>query len=98
MKGSTKHLPPVLMNWNEVVDIKTAMQHSDKSEATIRRLCKTYRIARQTFPNAPLEISLPALEMALGADTEALDLLRQGHRSHERVQSYLRHLGLPTER
>lgn len=86
---------PVLMTWDEVIDVRTAVIHSGKSDATIRRLCKQHGLSRQTTPHAPLEISLVALEMALHGDFEAIQLLREGHRSDERVTRYYHHLGLP---
>jgi hypothetical protein len=84
---------PVLMVWDEVIDMSTAVRSTGKSSSTIRRLCRRHGLARQTYSNAPLEISIVGLEMALHGDTEALELLRQGRRTDERVLRYLRHMG-----
>lgn len=86
---------PILMHRDEVIPLKRAMKHSGKSEPTIRRWCRAYGIARQASRNAPLEISILALEMVLHADFEALEVLRAGDRASPLVRRYVEHLGLP---
>lgn len=85
----------VLMHRDEVIPLKRAMDHSGKSEPTIRRWCRAYGIARQSGRSAPLEISILGLEMVLHADFEALEALRAGDRASPLVRRYVDHLGLP---
>jgi hypothetical protein len=86
---------PVLMRPEHIIDVQRAVFDTKKSESTIRRLCRRYALARQTFPGAPLEISRVGLEMALHGDTEAIELLRDGYTEDPAVARYIRHLGLP---
>jgi hypothetical protein len=83
------------MEPDDVICLKRAAQRARRSPDTIRRWCKKYSIARQSGPQAPLEISALALEMILHGDFAALDLLRRGDRAHPSVQRYVAHLGLP---
>lgn len=87
-------LPPILMRRSEVISMKEAVYRTGKSEKTIRTWCRDLRIARQSSHNAPIEISAPALEMAMHGDTEALELLREGRRDHPRVKRVFEFLGL----
>lgn len=88
-------LRPVLMKRDDVINLERAAFQAKRSTDTIRRWCRKHAIARQSCPNAPLEISAIGLEMVLHNDLEALELLRQGQRSHPDVQRYIDHLGLP---
>ena len=92
---SARSVPAVLMRPEDITHIDAAAHHARKSTDTIRRWCRRYSISRQSSPGAPLEISAPALEMVMHGDTEALELLRQGHRAHPSVRRYLDFLGLP---
>ena len=87
---------PILMRPDEIINLKEAAHRARRTEKITAKLCKESRICRQAVPNAPLEISAPALEMVLHADAEALQLLRMGRREHPRVKMYFDHLGLPT--
>lgn len=88
-------LAPILMRKDEVINLKTAVHVSGKTDKTVRDLCKEFGIARQTKPGAPLEISAPAFEMVIHGDIVALNLLRDGKRDHPRVRRVFDHLGLP---
>ncbi|MBO0906533.1 hypothetical protein [Jiella sonneratiae] len=85
---------PVLMRPDEIVDVKRAADHARKSDKTIRRWVAEFGIARQATQRAPLEISLPALEMVLHGDLAALEMLRAGQRSAPEVRRYMEFLGL----
>ena len=87
--------PPLLIPQDEIISLKRASADTGKSPDTIRAYNRDFGIARQTRPNAPLEISVVALQMVLHGDPEALELLRMGDRTHPRVLSYRRLLGLP---
>lgn len=87
-------LPAILMHRGEVTSVKDAIYRTGKSERWVRTVCQQYGLARQTVPHAPLEISMPALEMVLHGDFEALERLRKGDRNHETVRRYLVHLSL----
>ncbi len=84
----------LLMKPGETIPIKKAVARTQRNDSTIRRWCSKHGIARQTSPNAPLEISILGLEMVLHADLDALELLRAGDRSHPDVLRYFDHLGL----
>lgn len=88
-------LAPILMRKDEIINLKTAVYDTGRSEKTIRGWCKDFGIGVQPCPGAPLEISAPALEMVKHGDVAALELLRQGNRAHARVRRYFDHLGLP---
>lgn len=87
--------PPLLIPQDEIIPLKRAVTMTGKSPDTIRGYHRKHCIARQTSRNAPLEISIVALQMVLHDDHEALDLLHLGDRSHPRVVMYRRLLGLP---
>ncbi|WP_313522257.1 hypothetical protein [Shinella sp.] len=89
-------LAPILMRRDEIINLKTAMHNTGKTDKTLRDLCKEFGIARQTKPRAPLEISAPALEMVIHGDIAALELLREGKREHPRVRRVFEHLGIAT--
>lgn len=88
-------LAPILMRRDEIINLKTAVHVTGRSEKTIRGWCKEFGIGVQASPGAPLEISAPALEMVRHGDVNALNLLRIGERLHWRVRRYFDHLGLP---
>lgn len=88
-------LAPILMRRDEIINLKTAVHVSGRSEKTLRGWCKEFGIGVQSCPGAPLEISALALEMVKHGDITALELLREGNRAHHRVRRYLEHLGLP---
>lgn len=88
-------LAPILMRRDEVINLKTAVHVTGRSERTIRGWCKEFGIGVQSSLGAPLEISAPALEMVRHGDLSALNLLRSGERLHWRVRRYFDHLGLP---
>ena len=87
-------LAPILMRKDEIINLKTAVHVTGRSEKTIRSWCKEFCIGAQPFPGSPLEISAPALEMVRHGDFAALELLRQGRRDHPRVHRIFLHLGL----
>ena len=93
----TARIPPkpVLMRRDEVLRIEMAVHHAQRSQKTIRKWCRDHGIGRQSGPNAPLEISHVALEMMLQGDHEALELLREGNRTHPSVKRFFDFLGLP---
>ncbi|EUB95589.1 hypothetical protein PMI07_002077 [Rhizobium sp. CF080] len=88
-------LAPILMRKDEIINLKTAVHVTGRSEKTIRNWCKEFGIGVQPCPGAPLEISAPALEMVRHGDVAALELLREGKRNHPRVRRVFEHLGLP---
>lgn len=88
-------LAPILMRKDEVVNLKTAVHATGRSEKTIRGWCRQYGIGVQACAGAPLEISSPALEMVRHGDFAALELLRKGRRDHPRVARFYDHLGIP---
>lgn len=87
---------PILMRRDEIINIKTAVHVTGRSDKTIRTWCHEFGIGVQPCPGAPLEISAPALEMVRHGDIAALELLREGKREHPRVKRVFEHLGIPT--
>ncbi|WAJ30611.1 hypothetical protein [Antarcticirhabdus aurantiaca] len=85
---------PVLMRDAEVISLKEACFRSGRSEKTIARWCRRDGIGRRAEPSAPWEISAVALEAKRYGDTEAIEALRRGEFSCERVRRYAEHLGL----
>jgi hypothetical protein len=95
MPASSKVGPwPILMRRDDVINLKAAVYRSGRDEKTVRGWCKEFGIGRQAKPGAPLDISAPALEMVMHGDLVALELLREGHRTHSRVGRYFNHLGI----
>ncbi|TBY52965.1 hypothetical protein E0H46_38595 [Rhizobium leguminosarum bv. viciae] len=88
-------LAPILMRKDEIINLKTAVHVTGRSERTIRNWCREFGIGVQPCPGAPLEISAPALEMVRHGDIAALELLREGERHHRRVRKYFEHIGIP---
>lgn len=84
----------LLIRRDETMLIWEAAAHSGKSEKTIRRWCTKYGIARQSAPNAPLQISRIGLEMVLHGDWPALERLLSGDREHHLVRWYRVFVGL----
>lgn len=87
-------LMPVLMFPEEIIGMKQAQALSGRDPRTIRVMCLEYGIGHQVKPNAPWEISAPALIMVRHGDHEALELLRSGDRGHIRVRRVFDFLGL----
>ncbi len=85
---------PILMHRTDIINLKEAVARTGKSDRTLREWCHVYGIGRQSMRGAPLEISAPALEMVMHGDLEALELMRNGDRRHERVKRFFDHLGL----
>ncbi|MEY9531164.1 hypothetical protein [Sinorhizobium fredii] len=85
---------PVLMRPDDIINLKSAVHITGRTEKTIRGWCKQFGIGSQACPGAPLEISAPALEMVRRGDIAALELLREGRRDHPRVRRYFDFLGI----
>lgn len=77
---------PIHIRPAERIGIREACDYAGKSDRTIRTWCKRYGIGRVSLPGGPLAISLPALNMVLRGDPEALTLLRAGNRDSPRVR------------
>lgn len=86
---------PILMKADDIIALKEAVFATGRSDKTIRHWCKKFGIGRQACAGGPLEISAPALEMVKHGDVAALELLREGKRTHPRVKRYFDHLGIP---
>lgn len=91
---SRNRLKCVLMEPGDVIRIDMAAFRAKRNAKTIRRWVQIYGIGRQVGPSAPLEISLPALEMVLHGDFDALEMLRAGQRQHPDVIRYFEHVGM----
>ena len=87
-------LAPILMRKDEIINLKTAVHITGRSEKTIRAWCIEFAIGVQPCPGAPLDISAPALEMVRHGDFIALERFRDGQRDHPRVRRIFDHLGL----
>jgi hypothetical protein len=85
----------VLMRRDEICDVKTAAYEAGRSVKTIRAWAEMYGIGRQSSPTSPIEISRIGLLMVLQGDFQALELLRNGERSHSDVLRYIREVGVP---
>ncbi|MBO6892280.1 MAG: hypothetical protein JJ866_10105 [Roseibium sp.] len=85
---------PILMRKAEVIGMKQAEDMTDLSAKTIKRWCKEFGIGAHSCSSAPWRISAPALMMVLHGDICALELLRQGNRTHARVARYYDELGI----
>ncbi|WP_455873139.1 hypothetical protein [Rhizobium yanglingense] len=83
------------MRPDEIINLKTAVHRTGRDEKTLRNWCKEFGIGRQAKPGAPMDISAPALEMVIHGDVAALELLREGKRTHPRVKRCFDHLGVP---
>ena len=95
LPSSSKRPKAVLMRADDIIDIKRAADFARRSDKTIRHWVKNYGIGRQASPCAPIEVSLVALSMVLHGDMEALELLRNGERSHPDVLRFIREVGVP---
>jgi hypothetical protein len=91
----TDPLPPIICKPDDVINVKRAAAVTGLSEKTVRRYFKRYRLGRQVSNNSPLGISLPALQMVVHGDFEALEHLRAGNRHHALVARYFDMLGIP---
>lgn len=85
---------PILGPRIEWIRLKEAIARTGLSDRTLRYWCRRHGIGRQSSKGAPIEISLPALEMVMAGDFEALEYLRAGERWHPSVQRVLLYLGL----
>lgn len=92
---ASKRPKAVLMRRDEICNVKTAASEAGKTIKTIREWVKFYGIGRQTTPTSPIEISRIALLMVQQGDFDALELLRDGERSHPSVLRYIRAVGVP---
>lgn len=88
-------LLPILVKPDDIINIKRGAHAIGKSERTVRRWFKEYRIGRQCTPTSPVDLSLPALHMVASGDWSALEHLRAGQRGHPAVRRYFDHLGIP---
>jgi hypothetical protein len=88
-------LAPILLKPDDVINIKRGAHAIGKSERTVRRWFKEYRIGRQSTPTSPVDLSFPALHMVASGDWLALEQLRAGERDHPAVRRYFDHLGIP---
>jgi len=79
---------PVFIRPSERVGIREACEYAGKSDRTVRTWCKRFGIGRVPMAGGPLVISLPALNMILQDDPEALELLRAGDRDNPIVRRH----------
>lgn len=86
---------PILMRPDEVICLAEAAHRLRRTDKIARKVCREFRISRQIYPGAPIDVSAPALEMVIHNDHVALELLRNGERHHPRVRLYFDLLGLP---
>lgn len=93
--GKTVTGLPLLMRRDEVIPIKRAAAHAMVSPDTIRRWFHDDGIGRQAGPNAPVQISIVALEMRMCGDWPALEAYLNGDRVSPGVVRYFEHLGIP---
>ncbi|QKC81524.1 hypothetical protein [Mesorhizobium sp. NZP2077] len=85
----------VLMRRDEIFSVSQAAHYAKRTEKTIRGWVKNDGIGRQAKKGGPIEISRIALLMVLQNDEVALELLRNGERSHPDVLRYIREIGVP---
>lgn len=85
----------VLMRRDDICDVKTAAYEARRSPKRIRYWARHLGIGRQASPTSPIEISRIALLMVLQGDLDALELLRNGERSHPDVLRFIREVGVP---
>lgn len=85
---------PILMERGDIIYMKQAEDRAGRDFKTIKIWIEKHGIGRHSCWAAPYEISAPALEMVMSGDLIALELLREGNRSHPRVKRYFDHLGI----
>jgi hypothetical protein len=90
----TDPLPPIICKPDDLINVKRAAAVTGLSEKTVRRYFKRYRLGRQVTGSSPLGISLPALQMVVHGDFDALERLRAGNRHHPSVARYFDMLGI----
>lgn len=88
------HLP-ILAPSGEWVMLKAACTHADVKDWTMRDWVRRYGIGRQTSPQAPIFVHLPALQALLGGDLETLELIREGVRFDPRIRRIYEYLLIP---
>lgn len=79
---------PVFIRPAERIGIREACDFAGKSDRTIRTWCRRFGIGRVSMAGGPLIISLPALNMIMQDDPEALELLRAGDRESPLVRRH----------
>ncbi|APO67247.1 hypothetical protein IE4872_CH01605 [Rhizobium gallicum] len=84
---------PIFIKEDEGTNVKNACALVGRDDKTIRKWCKKYGIG-SAMPGSPILISIPGLMMVLYGDVAALELLRQGNRSHPRVSRYFDGVGV----
>lgn len=92
---SQPSIKPIFIRPAERIGIREACAHAGKTDRTIRTWCKQFGIGRVPMAGGALVISLPALNMVMENDPEALELLRQGDRSHPIVRRHFSETGTP---
>jgi hypothetical protein len=78
----------VLMERRDVITVEAARQIAGKDESTIRRWVRRFGIGRSIGQGSRIEISQPALLAVMSRDFAAVDLMRDGNRTHESVIRY----------
>lgn len=84
---------PVFIRPAERIGIREACKYAGKTDRTIRTWCKRFGIGRTPMAGGALIISLPALNMVMQDDPEALELLRVGDRSNPLVRRHFAETG-----
>ncbi|WAP69308.1 helix-turn-helix domain-containing protein [Jiella pelagia] len=85
---------PILSRRDEMVDIREAADHAGRSDKTIKAWCRDHGIGHRCGPGGSYRVNAIALEMLIHGDLEALELLRRGDRTAERVRLYFDHVGI----
>jgi hypothetical protein len=88
------HQPPLMFRPEDVRSVKWTIAYTGLNRRTVMRLVNEFGIGRRAGSCAPFQIHRIALEMALGNDREAIELLRAGKRDHPEVQRYVDHCKL----
>ncbi|MDL2408736.1 hypothetical protein PY650_24455 [Rhizobium calliandrae] len=89
----SERVPPIFIRPAERIGIREACQHTGKTDRTIRTWCKRFGIGRVPMSGGALVISLPALNMVMQDDPEALELLRAGDRTNPLVRRHFTETG-----
>jgi len=88
-------IAPILSRRDELVSVPEAADHAGRSDKTVKAWCRQHGIGHRSGPGGSYRVHVVGLEMVLHGDLEALELLRQGDRTCERVARYYDHLGVP---